>query len=185
MAKTYRGGTASGGDGSWHAQGAEGGTASGGDGSWNATNRYGTEATGGYDKPTQVYGANGAYGAYPPHAYGGSYYGGYHPPATVNYYGNSCENCGGWSGGAAAAGAVGLAAGAAIGASTEAAATEASSAQAYAAGVAAGGGGVYATLPPNCQYQAVSGGNYYQCGGMWLTAAYGANGLYYKEVPAP
>ena len=43
------GGTASGGDGSWHANGAYGGTAAGGDGSWHATNAYGTTAYGGYN----------------------------------------------------------------------------------------------------------------------------------------
>ena len=54
-----------------------------------------------------------------------------------------------------------------------------------AAGVAAGAGGIYATLPAGCQYSAVGGGTYYNCGGMWLIPAYGANGLYYKQVAPP
>jgi hypothetical protein len=194
-AQSWRGGTASGGEGSWHAQGAAGGTASGGEGEWHGTTAYGTQASGGYDRPTQVNGENGSYVAYPSHYYGGAYYGTYHPPATVDYYGNSCGNCGGWSGGAvAAAGALGVAAGAAVGAgataANEAAVSQANNAATYSAGVAAGEAaaapaGVYTTLPPNCVYQVVGGSNYFQCGSMWLTAAYGANGLYYKVVPAP
>jgi hypothetical protein len=46
-------------------------------------------------------------------------------------------------------------------------------------------GGVYTSLPANCQYQAVGTGNYFRCGAMWLTPAYGANGLYYTVVAAP
>ena len=67
----------------------------------------------------------------------------------------------------------------------------ANNAASYSAGVAAGEaavtppGGIYTTLPPNCAYQAVGTTNYFNCGSMWLTAAYGANGLYYKVVPAP
>jgi hypothetical protein len=184
-AKGAEGGNASGGDGSWSAHSAYGGNASGGEGSWHATGAEGTQASGGYHEPTQV---NGAY----PHAYGGTYYSGYHPPTTVDYYGNSCGNCGGWTGGAAAAaGAMGLAAGAAVGASETAANEAASNSAAYSAGVATGEGiatppgGIYTKLPPNCAYQAVGTKNYFNCGNMWLTAAYGANGLYYKVVPAP
>ena len=46
-------------------------------------------------------------------------------------------------------------------------------------------GGVYTSLPANCVYKPVSATNYFQCGAMWLTPAYGANGLYYKVVAAP
>ena len=61
---------------------------------------YGTTATTSYG--TTAYHASGAY--YPPPAH--AYYP-YHPPTTVNYYGSSCGNCGGWStAGAAAAGAM-------------------------------------------------------------------------------
>ena len=162
---------ASGGGGSWSAKSEQGGTVSGGEGSWNATNRYGMDASGGYDKPTTVTSGTGTYTAYPANSYNGTY----HPPTTVNYYGN----CGGWSGGAvAAAGALGVATGAAIGASSEAKATA-------AGGAAVASAGVYTTLPANCQYEAVVGGNYYNCGGTWMAAAYGANGLYYKVVPPP
>ena len=73
----------------------------------------------------------------------------------------------------------------------EAVAAQAGNAASYSAGVAAGEaaaapvGGVYTTLPANCQYRAVGGANEFQCGGTWLAPAYGANGLYYKVVPAP
>lgn len=43
----WRGGSASGGDGSWHATGAAGGTGSGGDGSWHANSAWGGSASGG------------------------------------------------------------------------------------------------------------------------------------------
>jgi len=46
-AHSWRGGTASGGDGSWSATGARGGTASGGGGSWSATGYRGGTASGG------------------------------------------------------------------------------------------------------------------------------------------
>jgi hypothetical protein len=162
------GGTASGGGGSWSASGARG-SASGGDGSWSATNRYGTTASGQYH---------------------GGYYGAYHPPVVVNHYGAGCYNCGGWSAGGAAvaAGAVGVAAGAAIGA----AGASAASANAYAAGVAAGAaapvyavGGVYPTLPGGCQATPTPSGTFYACGSTWFSPAYGANGVYYRVVPAP
>jgi hypothetical protein len=150
--------------GSWHAKSAYGGTASGGEGSWHATSANGTTAYGGYD-----------------HYYGGSY-STYHPPTVVNsYYGGGCYDCGGWN--TAGAAAVGLAAGTAIGA----AGANAASANAYAAGVAAGGGyamgAIYPTLPAGCIYRPVL--SVYECGGTWLQAAYGANGVYYRVVPGP
>jgi hypothetical protein len=155
----WRGGTASGGGGSWHGTGAYGGTASGGGGYWHATGAYGTTAYGGYNR-----------------YYGGTY-ATYHPPTVVNtYYGNGCYGCGGW--GAAGAAAVGLGAGAALGAA---------SANAYAAGVASGSalgtGAIYTTLPLGCIYRPVLA--LYQCDGSWLSASYGANGVYYRAVPAP
>ena len=102
------GGTASGGDGSWHAQGAEGGTASGGDGSWHADGAYGGTAQGGGGSwtATSPYGAT----AYHNDNYYGGAYSTYHPPTTVNYYNNTCGGCGGW--GAAGAAAAGMAVGA-------------------------------------------------------------------------
>ena len=136
--------------------GYRGGTASGGEGSWHGTTAYGTTA----------YGADG-------HYYGGTY-STYHPPTTVNTYSEGgCYGCGGWA-----------AAGAALGAASAARAT---SANAYAAGVAAGStagaGAIYTTLPPGCVYRPVLAR--YECGGQWLSAAYGANGVYYRAVPAP
>ncbi|MCB1993378.1 MAG: hypothetical protein KDG49_18165, partial [Geminicoccaceae bacterium] len=191
----------SGGDGSWHGQAWRGGSASGGDGSWHATGAEGTKVQGSYAHATSV---DVAY----PHAYRGPYYATYHPPVTVDHYSSSCDNCGGWSGGAvAAAGALGLAAGAAIDASAAKADTAAATSSAYAAGVSAGeaaapasavtspaqptktaaapSGTVYTELPSNCAYKVVKGSNYFDCGDMWLTAAYGANGLHYTVVPAP
>ena len=46
-AEGWHGGSASGGDGSWHARGAWGGTASGGDGSWSGHGADGGYASGG------------------------------------------------------------------------------------------------------------------------------------------
>jgi hypothetical protein len=107
---------------------------------------------------------------------------------TNYYYGTGCYDCGGWStaGAAAAGAAVGMAAGAAIGASSANAAT----ANAYAAGVAAGSaypvGSIYPTLPAGCVYTPMGSAVFYKCGGnVWLSPAYGANGVYYRIVPAP
>ena len=74
-------------------------------------------------------------------AYHSSYYGttaypAYHPPTTVNVYGSSCYNCGGWS--SAGAAAAGVAVGVAVGATVASANTAAATANAYNAGVAAG-----------------------------------------------
>ncbi len=86
---------------------------------------------------------------------------------------------------------MGVATGAALGASGEAATVQASNAASYSPGEAAGAAAatssaVYTTLPANCQYKDVNGSNYFLCSGnTWLSAAYGANGLYYKAVPAP
>jgi hypothetical protein len=71
-----------------------------------------------------------------------------------------------------------------------AAGSAASSASAYNAGVATGEAAapvnhVYTTLPANCLYKPVGTVNYFQCGAMWLEPAFGANGLYYRVVPAP
>lgn len=182
---TYRGGTAAGGEGSWHATGAEGGTAAGGSGSWHANSAYGGSAAGG-DGTWHATTATGAtaYGGYD--HYGGSYYCGYHPPTVVNSYAPGCYNCGGWGAGAAvAAGISGMAARAAIGAAAGSAAT----ANAYAAGAVAPPvyvmNDIYATLPAGCVYNPVASAAYYRCGASWLSPYYGANGMYYRVVPAP
>ena len=111
----------------------------------------------------------------------------YHPPTTVNYYGSGCYNCGGWStAGAAAAGAVvGLAAGAAV--------ASANNDNAYSAGYAAGSASaptypinsIYATLPRGCGDVQAHGKTYYVCGSAWFQPSFGANGVYYRVVPAP
>jgi hypothetical protein len=107
----------------------------------------------------------------------------------VNIYGSSCYNCGGWStAGAAAAGvAVGMVAGAAVASANNSANTAA----AYNAGVAAGASGsyapgaIYAVLPAGAAVATVSGQTYYINGNTWFQPAYGANGVYYRVVPAP
>lgn len=177
------GGSAQGGGGSWSGHNAYGGSASGGDGSWNAHGAYGGSASGGYHQPTNVY-ASSAH-------YGGSYYGAYHPPTTVNYYGSSCSNCGGWNSGAAAA--TGYIVGHAVATAQANAQTQTATANAYAAGVATGAAisqpapvvnDVYAKLPANCQYIAGASA-FYRCGTTWLEPAFGANGVYYRVIPAP
>jgi len=121
----------------------------------------------------------------------------------VNNYGSGCYNCGGWStaGAAAAGAAVGVVAGVAVASANNAAATS----NAYNAGVVAGAtavavpaaypvpvvstafamGAIYATLPAGCISPQVAGGTYYLCGNTWFRPSYGANGVYYRVVPAP
>ena len=109
---------------------------------------------------TNVYGGStyGAYGAGVGHTYpsGGSVYGGvYHPPVAVPAYASGCYSC------AAAAGAlIGGAAAAAM-------------------------GGSYATLPPDAIAITRLGVNYYISGNTWYQPVYGANGVFYRVVPAP
>ncbi len=156
-----------------------------------------------------AYGTTAYYRGYHPPYYGG-YYPAYHPPTTVNYYGASCGDCGGWStaGAAAAGAAVGMVAGAAIASANTGAATSgayaagynagsANTASAYNAGVAAGGGtggpipatyamgAIYPTLPAGCISPNVGGTTYYLCGNTWFKPSYGANGVYYRVVPTP
>ena len=178
------GGHASGGGGSWNATGAYGGHASGGGGSWSATNAYGTTAyhTTGYGTTaygTTVHGTT----AY----YGGAYYGGYHPPTTVNYYGSGCYNCGGWStaGAAAAGAAVGLVAGAAVASANTSAATSSAYSAGYAAGSEYAMNAIYATLPSGAAPDTIGGTTYYVSSGTWFKPYFGANGVYYRVVPAP
>jgi hypothetical protein len=176
---------------------------------YNATHTYGegTSATNPYGGSayhaegsgyTSYTGANGNTAYHSP--YYAQPYPGYHPPTTVNYYGSGCYNC--MSEGAAAltGAAVGLAAGAAVAGSEEAAAN-ANTANAYNAGYTAGTaneaaattastsfvmGNVYAQLPANCITPAVAGGaTYFLCGNTWFQPASGANGVYYRVVPAP
>jgi hypothetical protein len=153
---------------------AAGGGFHGGGGSWGAHGWHGTVGGGGVSG--YHYGGN--------HPYHGSYYGGYHPPTTVNYYGSNCYGCGGWNAGGAAAG---LVAGTVLGAAAASAGNAASNANAYAAGVAAGAQipTYYGSLPSGCAYTPYGSATYYQCNGFWLEPAFGANGVYYKTVPAP
>ena len=77
--------------------------------------------------------ANGTTAYHSP--YYGAAYPAYHPPTTVNYYGSSCYNCGGWN--TAGAAAAGVAVGAVAGAAVASANTAAATANACNAGVAA------------------------------------------------
>ncbi len=132
----------------------------------------------------------------------------YHPPVAVPYYATTCSGC------AVAAGAVvGMAAGAAVASANTAAATSnayaagvatgsantaAATNAAYNAGVATGvavasapvGGtyamGInYAAVPAGSISINKNGATYYLNGNTWFQPAYGANGVYYRVVPAP
>ena len=46
-------------------------------------------------------------------------------------------------------------------------------------------GATYGALPGSCAYTSYGGAPYYNCGGAWMAPAYGANGVYYRVVPAP
>ena len=46
-------------------------------------------------------------------------------------------------------------------------------------------GAIYAVLPAGCITPTVQGGTYYLCGNTWFQPAYGANGVYYRVIPAP
>jgi hypothetical protein len=46
-------------------------------------------------------------------------------------------------------------------------------------------GGIYPTLPTGCMSPKVQSGTYYLCGNTWFQPSFGANGVYYKVVPAP
>ena len=134
----------------------------------------------------------------------------YHPPVTVNSYGSSCYNCGGWS--TASAAAAGAAVGVVVGASVASAKTAAATSSAYSAGVAAGSanttaaysagvaagaktvttaqttyvmGAIYPTVPPGSTSINKNGATYYLNGNTWFQPSYGANGVYYRVVPTP
>src|SRR5213076_2661295 len=132
----------------------------------------------------------------------------YHPPATVNYYGSTCANCNGWA--AAAAVTTAAVTGAAVASANANTANAnanaaAASANAYNAGYNAGTttskaataatttapaatysiGQIVGTLPAGCITPTVQGTTFYLCGNTWFSAAYGANGVYYRVVTAP
>ena len=46
-------------------------------------------------------------------------------------------------------------------------------------------GAIYATLPAGCMQPSGLGSTYYLCGNNWFKPSYGANGVYYRVVPAP
>ena len=170
-----------------------GGTAHSWYGGTEHTNVYGGKTYGELGEGavhTTPYGAT-AYRA----PYYGAVYPAYHPPTTVNYYGTTCYNCGGWStAGAVAAGAMIGVAAATMATSTTNANQAAATQNAYNAGYVAGttaargaytAGSIFAVLPAGCTASMVGSTTYYVCSGSYLVAAYGANGVYYKVVPAP
>ena len=119
----------------------------------------GTSHTNAYGRTTS--GAAG-YGAVHTSAYGAS---AYHPPD--GYYGYRPP----------AAASANLAA-----ATANAAAADATSA---ARNAAYDMGAVYGALPTGCVSRDVNGQVYYLCGNTWFQPSYGANGVYYRFVPAP
>ena len=46
-------------------------------------------------------------------------------------------------------------------------------------------GAIYSTVPAGCATPNVGGTTYYLCGNTWFQPAHGANGVYYRVVPAP
>jgi hypothetical protein len=79
--------------------------------------------------------------------------------------------------------------GAAAGAAVASANTSAATASAYSAGYAAGStytmNAIYATLPTGCVPSNIGDSTYYLCSSTWFQPSYGANGVYYRVVPAP
>jgi hypothetical protein len=76
----------------------------------------------------------------------------------------------------------------AAGVATGSANTAAATAPAYNAGVTSATfamGGIYAVVPAGCATPNVQGQSYYLCGNTWFQPSYGANGVYYRVVPAP
>ena len=205
-ANRFGGSTSRGWGGTEHTNAWGGNTAHAWGGGTEHTNVYGghTEGEAGYGaEHTNMYGGttsakygDGAYHSTP--YYGTAYYPhdydyGYHPPTTVNYYGTGCYNCGGWdAAGAAVAGAV---VGATVATAAESANSTTETTSAYNAGVAAGSaqategtytmGAMYPKLPAGCIEPKVQGVAYYLCGNTWFQPTFGANGVYYKVVPAP
>lgn len=188
-ANRFGGSTARGWGGAEHTNAWGGSTAHAWGGGTEHTNVYGGTTAGKYGEGayhSTPYGAT----AYYPHDY--NY--GYHPPATVNYYGSGCYNCGGWdAAGAAVAGAV---VGATVATAAESANSSTETTNAYNAGVAAGSaqagaaetytmGAMYPKLPAGCVEPKVQGVAYYLCGNTWFQPVFGSSGVYYKVVPTP
>jgi hypothetical protein len=87
-----------------------------------------------------------------------------------------------------------------VGASVASAKTAAATSSAYSAGVAAGAAGtttvtvvqttyvpgaIYPTVPAGAMSINKNGATYYLSGNTWFQPSYGANGVYYRVVPAP
>ena len=164
------------------------------------TNTYGGSTSAAYGEGAYHTTSYGATTAYHPTT---SYYG-YHPSTTVNYYGSTCANVNGWAAAAAVTGAA-VATTAAVSANAAVATSNAYN-SGYNAGATTGQpvvvnnqqqaqpvtasysvGQVVATLPPGgiTSTATVQGATYYQCGSTWFSPNFGANGVYYRVVPAP
>jgi len=197
------------GEGTEHTNMYGGSTAHAWGGGTEHTNVYGGTTYGKAGEGVAHTAPDGATAYRPPAPVGGAYYP-YQPPVAVPYYAAAgCYGC------AAAAGAVvGAAAGAAVASANTAAATSSAYSSGYAAGaantavatstaynagVAAGASGAaapppatayamgvsYATLPSGCISPNVQGGTYFLCGNTWFQPSFGANGVFYRVVPAP
>jgi hypothetical protein len=46
-------------------------------------------------------------------------------------------------------------------------------------------GEIVPAIPAGCATPVVNGNSYYLCGNTWFSAAYGANGAYYRVVTTP
>lgn len=123
-----------------------------GSGQTTFTDPYGGSATHTYGEGTTWHAADGDTYHTSPY-YGTSYYHPYYPPATVNYYGANCFNCGGWP------------------VDNVAVAAE----NTYAIGT------TFSSLPDNCV--SPGGEDVvFRCGNVFVRPFYGANGVYYQVV---
>ena len=117
------------------------------------------------------------------------------PERRAQRWRTSCPNCNGWA--TAAAVTTAAVTGAAVASANANAANAnaaAASANAYNAGSTTSPattaapyttGQIVAKLPAGCITPTVQGTTYYLCGNTWFSAAYGANGVYYRVVPSP
>ena len=103
----------------------------------------------------------------------------------MNYYGATCAHVNGWST------AVAVTTAAVTGAAVASANTNAAAANANANATTTASAPTYSigqlvgALPAGCITPTVQGTTYYLCGNTWFSAAYGANGVYYRVVTAP
>ena len=106
-------------------------------------------------------------------------------PSSSTPDSTGCYNCGGWA--AAGAVAAGVVVGATVATANANAAVAAANANANAAAAYANYtmGEIVPAIPAGCATPVVNGITYYLCGNTWFSAAYGANGVYYRVVTTP